>query len=102
MLPRAGAYEGWEQVAETRQVYEAELMALRLREAGVPAEVLDQTFYQEPLPTVRSFAVVRVLVPREKAELARDVLARSEPLDPGLSDQPEGPEPPAPPTENDR
>jgi hypothetical protein len=75
-LPREGQYEGWEQVAETAQVYEAELMALRLREAGLEAAVIDQTFKQEPLPQVRSFAVVRVLVPAAEAERARDILAR--------------------------
>ena len=30
-------------MAETRQVYEAELIALRLREPGIEAEVVDQT-----------------------------------------------------------
>ena len=77
MLPRQGSYEGWEQVAETRQVYEAELIALRLRECGIDAEVLDQSFKQEPLPSVRSFSVVRVLVPAARAAQAREVLSRS-------------------------
>ena len=70
-----GSYGGWDQVAETAQLLEAELMALRLREAGIEAEVVDQTFHQEPLPNVRSFAVVRVLVPTGRAEEARRVLA---------------------------
>jgi hypothetical protein len=89
MLPRSGSYEGWEQVAETRQVYEAELIALRLREAGIEAEVLDQTFKQEPLPSVRSFAVVRVLVPAASAAQAREALSRSVELPEGASDAPE-------------
>ena len=72
-----GSHGGWDQVAETGQVYEAELMAMRLREAGIPAEVVDQTFRQEPLPNVRSFAVVRVLVPVGRVEEARRVLAES-------------------------
>jgi len=67
--------EGWVQVAETAQSYEAELIALRLREAGMDARVVDQTFRQEPLPSVRSFAVVRVLVPEDKEEQARAVLS---------------------------
>jgi len=67
--------EGWVQVAETAQAYEAELIALKLREAGMDARVMDQTFRQEPLPSVRSFAVVRVLVPEDKEEQAREVLA---------------------------
>jgi hypothetical protein len=76
MLPRRGSYEGWEQVAETRQVYEAELLALRLRESGIPAEVLDQSFRQEPLPNVRSFSIVRVLVPKDQEQAARELLAQ--------------------------
>ena len=63
------------QVAETRQVYEAELIALKLREAGVDAQVLDQSFRQEPLPNVRSFSVVRVMVPAGQEEAARSALA---------------------------
>jgi hypothetical protein len=70
-----GSHGGWDQVAETAQIYEAELIALRLRGAGLDAQVVDQTFHQEPLPNVRSFAVVRVLVPRESVAEARRVLA---------------------------
>jgi len=88
-LPRRGSYDGWEQVAETRQVFEAELMALRLRESGIEAEVLDQSFKQEPLPNVRSFAVVRVLVPAEQATRAREVLARPVDLPETATDTPE-------------
>ena len=73
--PTAPSSAKWEQVAEAAQAYEAELLALRLREAGIEARVLDQSFRQEPLPLVRSFAVVRVLVPAERAEEARSVLA---------------------------
>jgi len=66
-----------EQVAETGQVYEAELIALRLRSNGIDAHVVDQTFNAEPLPNVRSFAVVRVLVPAAQAGEARRLLADS-------------------------
>ena len=65
------------QVAETRQVYEAELIALKLREAGVDAQVLDQSFRQEPVPSVRSFSVVRVMVPAAQEEAAREALAET-------------------------
>lgn len=65
----------FEQVAETAQFYEAELMALRLQAEGIQAEVVDQTFRQEPLPSVRAFAVVRVLVPLEHAARARELLS---------------------------
>jgi hypothetical protein len=65
----------WDTVLETRQVYEAELAAGRLREAGLDARVIDQSYRQEPMPSVRSFALVRVLVPAEQAAEARQVLA---------------------------
>ena len=65
----------WDTVLEARQLYEAELAAGRLREAGLDARVIDQSYRQEPLPTVRSFALVRVLVPAEQAAEARRVLA---------------------------
>jgi hypothetical protein len=76
-LPEKGVYSDWEQAAEVAQVWEAELMALRLRENGLPARVLDQSFRQEPLTSLRSFSVVRVLVPRGQGELARAILART-------------------------
>ena len=66
----------WDTVLETRQVYEAELAAGRLREAGLDAQVVDQSYRQEPVPSVRSFAIVRVLVPAEDAAAARKVLAK--------------------------
>ena len=69
-----GSHGGWDQIAETPQIYEAELIALRLRGSGIEAEIVDQTFNQEPLPNVRSFAVVRVLVPKERMDEARRIL----------------------------
>jgi hypothetical protein len=77
---KGGSHGGWDQVAETSQIYEAQLIALRLRESGIEAEVVDQTFNQEPLPNVRSFAVVRVLVPKERAGEARRLLDHPDPL----------------------
>jgi hypothetical protein len=74
--------EGWVQVAETGQPYEGQLIAGRLRASGIEAKVVDQTFRQEPLPTVRSFAVVRVLVPEDEEEKARQLLARPADLPP--------------------
>jgi hypothetical protein len=68
------------EVAEAGQLYQAELMALRLRAHGLEAHVVDQTFHLEPLPNVRSFAVVRVMVPREQADEARRILSGLEPL----------------------
>jgi hypothetical protein len=63
---------GWEVVAEVAERYEAELMAGRLRSAGIEARVIDKSFRQEPLPSVRSFAIVRVYVPASRrAEAGR-------------------------------
>ncbi len=70
----------WDAVLQTNQLYEAELAALRLREAGLEARVIDQSYRQEPIPSVRSFAVVRVLVPAERAEEARRVLREGQTL----------------------
>ena len=93
MRPPPGSFDGWEQAAEVAQVFEAELIALRLRESGIEAEVIDQSFKQEPLPNVRSFAVVRVLVPSGKVELAREVLKRSLDLPETASDLPDDDQP---------
>lgn len=65
----------FEAVGEFKEIFEAELAALRLREAGIETHVIDQSFRQEPLPSVRSFAIVRVLVPQADAERARRLLA---------------------------
>jgi hypothetical protein len=67
-------------VAETAQLYEAELAALRLREAGFEPRVIDQSYRQEPLPMVRSFAIVRVLVEAARAEEARRLLRETREL----------------------
>jgi Putative prokaryotic signal transducing protein len=68
--------EGWVQVAEAATAWNAELIAGRLRAAGIEAAVMDQTFRQEPLPSVRSFAIARVVVPEADEEKARQELAR--------------------------
>ncbi len=68
------------QIAETRELLEAELMALKLRDAGIEARVLDQSFKQEPLPSVRAFSVVRVMVPAESEAEARRALAQGQAL----------------------
>lgn len=69
-----GSHGDWDLVLETSQIYEAELAALRLREAGFDARVIDQSYRQEPVPMVRAFSVVRVLVKSEQAEAARLLL----------------------------
>ena len=70
-----GTEGDWEAVGETGQLYEAELMALRLRGEGIEARVMDQSYRQEPLPLVRSLALVRVFVPAKNAAAARRLLA---------------------------
>jgi hypothetical protein len=69
-----GSHGDWDVVLETSQLYEAELAALRLREAGLDPRVIDQSYRQEPVPMVRAFSVVRVLVKAEQAEAARRLL----------------------------
>ncbi len=85
---RRPSHGDWDAVLETRQVYEAELAAGRLREAGLDARVIDQSYRQEPVPSVRSFALVRVLVPAEQAAEARRIRAER----PGPSGATEGEE----------
>ena len=68
------------QVTETKEVFEAELIALKLREAGIDAQVLDQSFKLEPLPNVRAFSVVRVMVPASQEPAARKALSEDKSL----------------------
>jgi hypothetical protein len=79
----------WEVVGEVAERYEGELMAGRLRAAGIEARVVDQSFRQEPLPSVRSFAIVRVYVPSGRLEEARRVLGAVQ--TPSEEDRGEGP-----------
>ena len=74
----------WDSVLETRQVYEAEIAAGRLRQAGLDAQVVDQSYRQEPVPSVRSFAVVRGLVPGAQAAEAREIQAERPELPEGV------------------
>ncbi len=64
----------WAVVAEVANRYEAELIAGHLRAAGIEATVIDKSFRQEPLPTVRSFAIVRVYVPADRLDESRRLL----------------------------
>ena len=81
---KSPSHGDWESVLEVAQVYEAELCAGRLREAGIDARVIDQSYRQEPVPLVRAFSLVRVLVPAASAAEARRILAE------GASPAPEG------------
>ncbi len=74
-MSERASYADWDTAAEASQVFEAELMALRLREAGIEARVIDQSYRQEPIPSVRALSLVRVLVPAGRAEEARRLLA---------------------------
>jgi hypothetical protein len=78
-VPEEPTDSDFETVAEFREIFEAELAAGRLRQAGIETHVLDQSFRQEPLPNVRSFAIVRLLVPRAAAAEARRLLAEAAP-----------------------
>jgi len=70
----SSSHDDWDVVLETNQLYEAELGALRLREAGFDPRVIDLSYRQEPVPLVRSLAMVRVLVKAEHAAAARQLL----------------------------
>ena len=72
--PESNQLKDWVQVAEVGQVWQGELIAGRLRASGIEAEIVDQTFHQEPVPSVRAFAVVRVLVRMEQVEEAQRIL----------------------------
>jgi len=82
-----GSHGDWDTVLETSQGYEAELAALRLREAGFDARVIDLSYRQEPVPSVRALSMARVLVPSERAAEARRVLARGEELPEGAESE---------------
>ena len=73
--------QDWVQVVEVSQVWQGELIVGRLRASGIEAEIVDQTFHQEPMPSVRAFAVVRVLVRMEQVEEAKRVLDEAVELD---------------------
>jgi hypothetical protein len=75
-----GTHGDWDTVAEVSQVFEAELVALCLREAGIEIRIIDQSYRQEPVPSVRALSLVRVMVPTEDAARARRLLAEQEAL----------------------
>jgi hypothetical protein len=70
-----GHFDDWEEVASVGQAYEAELIAARLEEAGIEAQVLDQSFEQIPVNNVTDFDLIRVLVPTAEAGKARQILS---------------------------
>jgi len=72
--PESHQPDDWVQVAEVGQVWQGELIVGRLRASGIDAEIVDQTFHQEPVPNVRAFAVVRVFVRMEQLEEAKRLL----------------------------
>jgi Putative prokaryotic signal transducing protein len=79
-MAKGPSHGDWDTALEAGQLYEAELAALRLREAGIEARVIDQSYRQEPLPSVRALSLVRVLVPADRVADARRVLAEGEAL----------------------
>jgi hypothetical protein len=95
-----GTHGGWDEVFETGTAYEAELVAMRLREAGIEAQVVDQTFTEAPMPKVSNFNLVRVLVPSERADEARAIVAQPVELAEGEEVPGEDPDAPGGPEEN--
>jgi len=76
--------DDWIQVAEVAELWQGELIVGRLRESGIDAELLDQTFHQEPLTKVRAFAVVRVFVPKAQEEQAKSLISKGFELPEGV------------------
>lgn len=70
-----GRFDDWEEIRVVRQPFEAEMIAARLEEAGIEAQIVDQSFEQVPLTHVSDFDLIRVVVPTGRAEEARRVLA---------------------------
>ena len=94
--PGGGRFDDWEEVRVVRQAYEAELVAARLEEAGIEAQIVDQSFELVPLTNVSDFDLIRVVVPTARAEEARRVLSEIAAL-PADAEVPEGePEVPLP------
>jgi hypothetical protein len=79
----AGSHGGWDAVFESATAFEAELVAMRLRDAGLDAQVVDRTFTEAPMPDVSNINTVQVLVPTERAEEARAVVAQPVELEEG-------------------
>jgi hypothetical protein len=73
----SGSPEPWVQVAEVAQIWQGELIVGRLRDSGIDAQLLDQTFHQEPVPDVRALAVVRVFVPSGQEEEAKRLISET-------------------------
>ena len=99
-----GSHGGWDEVFETGTTFEAELVAMRLRESGIEAQVVDQTFTEAPMPKVSNFNLVRVLVPSERADEARVLVAQpvelAEDADVPGEEDPDAPAEPGGPEEN--
>lgn len=91
--PGPSAPDGWTQVAETRQRYEAELIRLRLEGAGIETHIIDQSYNQEPMPEIRSLSLVRVLAPTARADESRRILAALVALPDEADEAPEGEDP---------
>jgi hypothetical protein len=90
-----GTHGGWDTVFETATAFEAELVAMRLRDAGFEAQVVDRTFTEAPMPKVSNINTVEVLVPTADAERAREVVAQPVELAEGEEVPGEEPETPA-------
>jgi hypothetical protein len=67
-------YQGWQSVLQAGTDYEADLVRDRLDEAGIPAVVLTQRDHAFNL-TLGELAQVHVMVPPDRVEEARQILA---------------------------
>jgi hypothetical protein len=65
---------GWEAIETLNTVSEAELIVGFLRSQGIPAQIESRYFTQEPV-NLGTLGKVRVYVPEERAQEARQLLA---------------------------
>lgn len=97
-MSEGGRFDDWEEVRVVRQAYEAELIAARLEEAGIEAQIVDQSFELVPLTNVSDFDLIRVVVPTARAEEARRVIREIPALAEGAEVPDTEPEVPTPET----
>jgi len=67
------SYDDWKSVFSTNLDYEANLVCDRLRDAGLPAVVLNKRDHAYNL-TLGDMADIRVMVPAERYDAAKELL----------------------------
>ncbi len=83
--PEGATYEGWIAIFTSGTDFEADLVRDRLDEADIPAVVLTQRDHSFNL-NVGDLAPVRVMVPPEHEQAARELVAAAPPTDAELEE----------------